>query len=260
MKPHCEFFSLVVFKQTTPNTVLMKRLRCGSWQCPYCAKENRRLWADHLKRRLPQVSPTWWFITLTAHQNKRTPENSLDNIRSNIDRLFKRLRRIYAKIDYVRVYEVHKQGAFHAHLVVSGLSERVQAFTSRTGAIGFRATVSDRGNGNWSIKTWLSRTCHDLQMGYKVDVQKVAELSQVVRYVVKYLTKAAQNFTVRNLRRVQTSQRVGGLRRRGDGTWRVAARVFRQSVPPGAHLYDADKRLQIPDTYWQSHLTYPEPN
>jgi len=213
-----------------------------------------------MQRQLPKVSSEWWFVTLTAHEKKRTPENSLENIRSNIDRLFKRLRRIYEKVDYVRVYEVHKKGAFHAHLVVAGLSERLQKHTTPAGVEYWRPTLLQRGNNNWSIKTWFIRTCREFEMGYKVDVQKVHELSQVTRYIVKYLTKDAQNFSVKHLRRVQTSQRVGGLRTTGDGTWRIGARVFRQSVPQGGYLWDADKRLQVPDAYWRTHLTYPEPN
>lgn len=250
---------MVCYKETVPGRVLMKRLRCKSWQCPYCARENRRLWAAHLQRQIPKVSSEWWFITLTAHELKRTPANSLDNIRSNIDRLFKRLRRIYENIEYVRVFEVHKKGAFHAHLVVCGLSARLQMHTTKAGVSYFRPTLEPSGKGNWALKTWFSKTCREFQMGYKVDVQKISEIREVVRYVVKYLTKDAQNFHAKHLRRVQTSQRIGGLRTAGDGSWHIGARVFRQSLPQGAHLYDGDKRLQVPDSYWQDHLTYPAP-
>lgn len=237
----------------------MQRLRCKSWDCPYCAKENRRQWAQHLRRRLPRVSPDWWFVTLTAHENTRTPENSLHNIRSNIDRLFKRLRRIYEKLDYVRVYEVHKKGAFHAHLVISGLSARVQKHTARNGVHYWRPTLAEGGKGNLSIRTWFRRTTRNLGMGYMVDVQKVDGISQVIKYIVKYLTKDAQAFTAKGLRRVQTTQRVGGLSTYGSGAWRVKARVFRSDVPQGARLYDADRRVFLPDGYWQENLTYPRP-
>lgn len=256
---HCPHFSMIVFKDFQDGEVVMKRLRCKSWQCDHCAKKNRQEWAQHLRKRLPRVADRWWFVTLTAHENLRTPENSLENIRSNIDRLFKRLRRIYAKIDYVRVYEVHTLGAFHAHLVVAGLSARVQKHQTKSGVIYWRETVSPRGIGNLSIRTWFRRTCRSFGMGYMVDVQEVHELSQVVKYVVKYLTKDAQNFKVKALRRVQTSQRIGGLRPHGDGGWQAKARVFRTDVPEGKSLYDADRKLQIPAEYWQDHLTYPLP-
>jgi len=255
----CPFFSLVAYNQTTPETVVMKRVRCGSWQCAYCARENRRLWAAHLKRRLPQVSDTWWFITLTAHENERSPENSLQNIRSNIDRLFKRLRRIYAKIQYVRVYEVHDKGAFHAHLIVTGISARLQKKTTASGIEYFRATDIPKGKGNWSIRVWFRRTCRKLGMGYICDVQRIYNLSEVTNYIVKYLTKKKQDFVAKGLRRVQTTQAIGGLRSRGGGGWSIAARVFRGNVPAGARLYDADKKLSVPEDYWKENLTYPRP-
>lgn len=257
--PFCSFFKLVVFKESDAGVVVMQRLRCKSWQCPYCAKENRRLWADHLRRRLPRLSANWWFVTLTAHELNRTPENSLENIRSNIDRLFKRLRRIYEKLDYVRVYEVHKKGAFHAHLIIAGLSARVQKHTARNGVHYWRPTLDARGKGNLSIRTFLRRTARHLGMGYMVDVQKVGELRAVTRYIVKYLTKDAQNFSVKGLRRVQTTQRIGGLRTGGTSGWSVKARVFRSDVPENARLYDADRRVYVPDEYWSENLTYPRP-
>jgi len=255
----CPFFSLVAYNQTTPETILMKRVRCGSWQCSYCARENRRAWAKHLRRRLPQVGDNWWFITLTAHEDYRTPENSLENIRSNIDRFIKRLRRIYGKIEYARVYEVHRKGAFHAHLVMYGLSDRLQKGTARSGSEYFRATDVPRGKGNWSIRTWFRRTSRQFNMGYVVDVQRVHGLAEVTNYIVKYLTKEAQNFTAKFLHRVQVTQGIGGLKRGNASGWSIAARVFRASIPPGGRLYDADKKLSVPDGYWKENLTYPRP-
>jgi len=255
----CPFFSLVAYNQTTPDVVLMKRVRCGSWQCSYCARENRRLWAAHLRHRLPRVSPDWWFLTLTAHENTRTPENSLQNIRSNIDRLFKRLRRIYANIQYCRVFEVHEKGAFHAHFILTGISNRVQKTILKNGAEMFRATDEPKGKGNWSIRVWFRRTCRQFGMGYMVDCDKVDGITQVVSYIVKYLTKKKQNFFAKNLRRVQTSQGIGGLRQGGASGWNIGARVFRTSIPAGARLYDDDRRVWVGDDYWKENLTYPRP-
>jgi len=255
----CPFFSLVAYSQNTPDTVVMKRVRCKSWQCAYCAKENRRLWAAHLRHRLPRVADDWWFLTLTAHENTRTPENSLQNIRTNIDRLFKRLRRIYAKIQYCRVFEVHEKGAFHAHFVLTGISARVQKTILQNGAEMFRPTDEPKGKGNWSIRVWFRRTCRKFGMGYMVDCDRVDGIAQVVNYIVKYLTKQAQNFNAPGLRRVQTTQQIGGLRITGAAGWRIGARVFRSSIPPGGKLYDADKKTFVPDEHWQSNLTYPRP-
>lgn len=250
---------MVAFKQTTPDTVVMARLRCKSWQCPFCAKENRKMWGKHLRSRLPKVSSNWWFVTVTAHENLRGHDNSLANIRSNLDKFMKRIKRVWSDVEYVRVYEVHKKGAFHAHLLVSGLSARVQKHTTPQGVPYYRPTLLERGVGNLSARTWFRRTARSLGMGYMVDVQALDGIQKAVGYVVKYLTKEAQNFVSKGLRRVQTSRKIGSPRSSGDGTWTTAARVFRQAVPEGSRLYDADRRLYISELYWETHLSYPLP-
>lgn len=255
----CLNFSLVVFQETDTEKVIMKRLRCQSWSCSYCARENRRLWAAHLRNRLPKVADRWWFITLTAHEALRTPENSLENIRKNLDRLFKRLKRIYGKIHYVRVFEVHKKGAFHAHLLVAGLSSRLSVQTASNGILYFRPRHPAETGRSWAIKTWWKKTARALGMGYMVDCQELARVAEATKYIVKYMTKDAQAFTAKNLRRVQTTQQIGGLRQGGGGGWRVKARVFRTDVPPGKSLYDIDRKRTIPAEYWRDNLTYPRP-
>jgi len=237
----------------------MSRLRCKSWQCAYCAKANRKAWGKHLRAVLPRISDNWWFVTVTAHEHTRTAETSLHNIRSNIDRLMKRIKRVWKNVEYVRVYEKHKKGAFHAHFVVSGLSTRVQKHTTPQGIVYWRETLSPKGVGNLSVRTWTRRTCRSLGMGYMVDVQALEGTAKAIGYIIKYLTKASQDFTTRFLRRIQTSRKIGSPRERGDGTWRVAARVFREAVRDGTRLYDADRRVWIPNEYWKENLSYPRP-
>lgn len=260
MSSKCDFFSMVTFKATTADTVVMARVRCKSWQCPHCAKENRKMWGNFLRKKLPRITSNWWFVTLTAHKSKRDVDTSLANLRTNIDRMFKRVRRIWHDIEYVRVYEVHKKGAFHAHLLVSGLSAFVQKLETQAGICYYRPAVRVGKVGYWSVKTWFKRTAYDLEIGYMVDVQALEGVSAAAGYIVKYLTKDAQNFHVKGLRRVQTTTGIGSPRNAGDGTWRCAARVFRQNVPEGARLYDADCKLWISPEYWRDNLTYPKPN
>lgn len=239
--------------------ILMTRIRCKMWTCPYCAKENRKEWGNFLRKRLPKVAAQWWFITLTAHERFRDEAKSLANIRGNIDRIFKRLRRIYSNVEYVRVYEVHKTGAFHAHLLVTGLSARLQKHTARNGVEFFRATLLERGVGNWSVRTWFRRTARQMGMGYMVDVQEMADLRQTVGYIVKYLTKEAQAYHVPGLRRIQTTTGIGSPRQRGDGTWTSAPSVLRENVPEGTTLYDLNKRVRVDNQYWREHREYPRP-
>lgn len=252
----CPFFSLVVFKRTVPGTTVMARLRCKSWQCDHCARLNRDMWRSHLKKRIGRMGGQWWFLTMTAHEHIRTPAGSLANIRNNLDRLFKRVRRVWGKIEYVRVYETHEKGAFHVHLVISGLSARVVRKMARNGQIHYKPGDTATKKGSWGVQTWFRRNCREIGMGYMVHCVQLDTTAKTVNYVCKYLTKTAQDFVMKGLRRVQTSQGIGSPNKRGDGTWTVQPVVFRGNI--GAdRLYDSDLRAFVPDEYWREHITYP---
>jgi len=257
---HCEFWKRVAFKETQPGVVVMVRLRCGSWQCDFCAKENRKEWRKHLRKVLPQITDNWWFVTLTSHERLRDDERSLANIRSNMDRLIKRVRRVWKSVEYIRVYERHKKQGYHAHLLVSGLSPFVEKLKTPAGVEYFRPSLSGGKVGFWQVKTWFKRTARDLEMGYMVDVQTLEGLSHALSYVLKYLTKAAQEFYVKNLRRIQTTRRIGSPRSAGDGSWTSQECMFRGNLPQGARLYDASVRVWVSEQYWSENITYPKPN
>lgn len=235
----------------------MTRLRCKSWACPYCNKKNRDEWSSHLKKRLPRVAVKWWFVTLTAHENLRGKGQSLANIRDNLDRLFKRLRRIYERISYVRVYEVHKSGAFHAHLLVAGLSNRVSVRKAGNGQQYFRPRKENETGKSWSVKTWWKKTCREMGMGYMVDCQPLAETQHAVRYVLKYMTKEAQRFECKNLRRVQVTTDIGSPGKTPETGWNPALHVTRWDVPPGGTLIDLNEKIRVEPEYWQDNDVYP---
>jgi len=253
----CPNFQLVVWKFVPGEPAIMVRLRCKSWQCEYCSKKNRELWRSHLKKRIGKIGGSWWFITLTAHENTRTPGTSLSNLRTNLDRLFKRIRRVWKRIDYVRVYETHQLGAFHAHIVMQGLSDRVQKMVGKNQVEYFRPTSEQRGAGNWSVRTWFRRNSRQIGMGYMVDVQFIQTIPQVVNYITKYMTKEAQAFWVKGLRRIQTSERIGAANPRSQGGWQVGPVVYGGAVQ-WQSIRDADLKITIPAEYWRDHVTYPE--
>jgi len=253
----CPNFSLLVWRVHDPKTVKMTRLRCKSWTCPYCNKKNRDEWSSHLKKRLPRVAVQWWFVTLTAHEKLRDAARSLENIRGNIDRLFKRLRRIYERISYVRVYEVHKTGAFHAHLLVAGMSRRLTRTVAKNGTVRYRPAPDNANGGSWSIKTWWKRTAREMGMGYMVDVQALETNQQAVNYVLKYLTKQAQSYECRNLRRVQVTNDIGSPHRKPEPGWNPAKFVTRWDVPRTATLYDMNLKIRIEREYWNDNDVYP---
>lgn len=252
----CPFYSLIVWRLNDNGLPMMARLRCKSWQCEFCEKKNRELWRSHLKKRIGGIGGSWWFITLTAHENTRTPGTSLDNLRSNLDRLFKRIRRVWKRIDYVRVYETHQKGAFHTHIVMQGLSQRVARLVGRNGQEYFRPAEAIIFAKTWGIQTWFRRNARAVGMGYMVDVQELSSTPQVVNYITKYMTKSAQSFNVKGLRRIQTSERIGAANPRGEGGWQAAKSLYGGQVQYQP-VIDLNKKVTIPATYWQDNVSYP---
>jgi len=251
----CPNFNLIVWKREA-GRVVMSRLRCKMWSCDYCAQKNREMWRSHLKKRIGGIGGNWWFITITAAEWNQTASKSLDSLRRGLDLLFKRIRRIWGKVEYVRVYEAHKTGAYHAHLVMSGLSPRVQNVRARNGLKSFVASEK-RGQHTWSVKTWFKKTARALKMGYMVDVQSISSVVKVVNYVCKYVTKQSQSFSAKGLRRIQTSAGIGSANSREAGKgWQVAKHVW-ASDARNLPVWDANLKQTINPSYWQNNVVYP---
>ena len=93
-------------------------------------------------------------------------------------------------------------------------------------------------------------------MGYMVDVQAVETIPQVVNYITKYMTKAAQSFNVKNLRRIQTSERIGAANPRGEGGWKAQRAIYGGEIQYQP-LKDLNLKITIPAEYWRDNVSYP---
>ncbi len=254
----CPRFKLIVWQQSAPDVVLMSRIRCKSWSCSHCAKKNRELWSSFLKMKLQRVSSNWWFVTITAHERDRSAAGSLENLRKGLDRLMKRVNRVWEGVQYVRVYEKHKKGAYHAHLVVSELSPRITRRQNKNKTISFSPADKTEQGRTWGVQTYFRRAARDCKMGYMVKVIRLDDERQAVSYVVKYMTKSAQSFYARGLRRIQTSSRIGSpVKKRTRGDWTAAKYVWQSDMPPGADLIDLNTKEVIKPEYWKENVAYP---
>lgn len=255
----CPNFSKIAYRHDEQRGWIMFRLRCKSWRCPYCAIENQKMWRKHLKRRIIDLGGTWWFGTITAPSWDRRPEATIHTIRLNFDRFMKRLRRIYKHgVHYVRIYEKHKNGAFHLHVVMSGLSARVRPYKSRTGSIAFKPTDDGDRRGTWAIKTWWKKTLAKCGCGYIADIKEIPAIA-AIGYVTEYMTKQAQDYHVRDLRRIQTSRAIGSPNVRSTERWEVVGFLYGGNVGYEP-VIDIDERKKIPASYWLDHVTYPPEN
>jgi len=256
-KGHCPNFNLMAYRHDPIRGWLAFRLRCKSWRCEYCAIENQKLWRKHLKRKIIDLGGTWYFGTITAPAWNRTPEKTLEVIRTNFDRFMKRLRRVWKKgVEYVRIYEKHEKGAFHLHVIIANLSPCVVVYKSRAGRVAFRPHDHDKGRGIWAVKTWWKKTLAKCGCGYIADIKAIPAV-QAIGYVTEYMTKSSQDYHVPNLRRIQTSRGIGSPNDRSVEIWAVSGLIWGGSVNYQSFI-DMDTKSKIPASYWQDHIVYPE--
>jgi hypothetical protein len=258
----CKRYPLCAYAVVSSSRVLFTRLRCGSWSCEYCAGKNRDIWQAHLLTTLPEMNDHWYLITLTAHEHRRSADMSLANIRQNIDRLLKRLRRIYKHVEYVRIYEKHPTSeARHAHLVASGLSPFVAVERAHTGNRTFVPLLERSGHrGTWTINTWFKRAARECGMGYQVKCEAVSNATKSVGYAVKYLTKSAQDLHEKGLRHVQTSRGIGSPQPESEYKWHVCSYVTAKDFHAGTSVIDLQTGEEIPPDYWADFDAYPPEN
>jgi len=258
----CTRYLKVAYTVTGPKEALITRLRCKQWSCDYCAAKNAAIWQYWLIERIPQIGSNWWFVTLTASPDERTHVGSLKNIRSNLDRLMKRIKRVFGDdLEYARVYEKHPSSdACHVHFLMYGLTPYVQnGYTVKHKPQSIGVLNRKSRYGCWSVTTWFKKTCGELGMGYILDVQKcTGETEKVVWYIGKYLTKSLQQIHVAYLRHVQVTDGIGKPQFEKSYNWTPASYITSRTFDePNTRVHDIDKDVYIDNNYWEHTGYYP---
>ena len=256
----CKRYIRVAFSQTGPKEAIFTRLRCKQWSCPACAAKNASIWRAFLAKKLPEVSSEWWLMTLTANPETRTMKLSLLNIRSRIDRLIKRMTRVFGRMEYVRVYEKHPTSdAIHVHFIVTGVSPYVaMGCSAKLQPVAIACTTRRSHNGVWAVKSWLKKTSWEVGMGYIADIRLMADNPiTAMWYVTKYLTKEQQAFHEKGLRHVQTTRGIGSPKPEKEREWNTAAYIVASMFPPNTAIEDLNTGATIDNNYWEVHNFYP---
>lgn len=240
-------------------------LRCRQWDCDFCAQMNREAWVSHLINRLPKISDQWFLVTLTAHRNAHRAADraaaTLKNILGAQDKFIKRLRRAYPALEYVRVLERHKSGAFHAHFLMT--FGRVVLSAAE-----FRGVASSGIRYRGSVYTVIKAAAIECGMGYIVDVRPLVDDSLAwqppalaARYVAKYMTKGNLAGLPPHTRRVQTSRGIGSPKS-GDSerVWALKTGIFLEDILSGVNWYWRGKgsRLLTTDEFLDHDIFPPE--
>ena len=256
----CKLYRKVAYAHTGSKEAIFTRLRCKQWSCEFCAKKNASVWRAFLKEKLPQVSKDWYLVTFTAHSRTRSQQGSLLNLRRNIDKLFKRVKRVFGKIEYVRTFERHPSSrAIHAHFIVAGLSPFVAiGYSSKLRPVAFGVLERKERNGVWSAKTWFKINAQECEIGYICDVRLIeGEPLYAVLYVCKYLTKAQQELGIKGLRHVQTTRSIGSPKSEVDNVWQTAPYIVAKQFAPNTRIVDLNTGEIIDNGYWEKHSFYP---
>lgn len=257
----CKNYMKVAFASTGHREALFTRLRCKLWACEACAKMNAWIWRNWLLKRIPEVSDKWWLLTLTASRFYREKYTSLDNIRSHLDAFFKRAKRVFGEIEYVRVYEKHPTSqAIHCHIIICGISPYVAiGCSSKLQPVAIGVLSRSSRNGVWSVLSWVKKTAQELKMGFIADIQQiVGEAQKAVWYVTKYLTKAQADLHVKGLRHVQVTKGVGSPPKADtDLIWHTASYVTADMVGEKTKMRDLQTGGIIDQNHWELHNFYP---
>lgn len=259
----CKRYLKVAYAVTGHKSAVVTRLRCKQWACEYCAEKNARIWQYWLVKRLPEISPDWFLITLTANENTRTTLASLENLRNGIDALIKRMKRVWGDdIEYVRVFEKHPTSqAIHVHIIMTGITPYVVHGCSvklRPMAIGVTNRTGHRGT--WSLTTWLKINARALKMGYIAHSKQLeGDPKTAAFYLTKYLTKDMQAIDVPYLRHVQVTKGIGSPQFEKTYDWvpvsYITARTFDE---PNTQVKDIDTGEIIDNRYWEVYSFYPQ--
>jgi len=205
------------------NKILIVRTRCNMWTCPYCAGIKQKMWRARIIQHINENKDSnWCWFTLTAHSKARGLA-SLANIRKAWDTLVKRMKRLYGAFQYCRVFERHKDGAYHLHCIAS----------FHFGDIKLRRSRKDGTQTEYSV--WLKTNATQLGMGYYTHADDIqgAHGGFIASYVTKYMTKLSDvaKGEIGRVRRIQVSQGWAKWKEFESGiTWELESGVFEQDM------------------------------
>lgn len=238
---------------------MLVRLRCKKWDCDHCSKINAYKWRLAIKARVQEVGVNGWaLLTVTARRKNHKHGTTLTAIMSSGDKFFKRLRRAFGNFDYVRVYERHKSGNFHMHILahispkdIEDMSKwRTFGKTQEDGTIIIKKRY--RGEGHVTLK----KASFGSGMGFICDFSPISvkhfdddnhAINTVIFYITKYLTKDLQGSFVKGVRRVQASQKFkpNAINVNDEGVWKRVIQVYYTDVLKIGDIRDLSRKRLI---------------
>lgn len=145
---------------------ILTKPSCKLWSCEICSFRNANKWIARIINGVNKLDGEWSFLTVTSHEKWRGIK-SLPNVRQGWKKLINRLSYEAKKEDYpfyyARIWEQHKDGTFHLHVLLN-------LFIS---------------------KRWAKNNARECGMGYEADWHEVDNAGKVAGYMAKYTLKNA---------------------------------------------------------------------
>lgn len=140
-------------------------IRCKRWSCPVCAEINRARVVAIAGKSRPRA-----LLTLTVRSTDyETPADAALALKEGLRLLRLRLKRHpkLSNFQFLAVFERHKSGYPHLHLLIKG--EFIP----------------------WQ---WLRKAWEEITGSYMVDIKKIKAKREAARYVAKYIGKDLSAF------------------------------------------------------------------
>lgn len=213
MKSCPNFKKLIVGNDNENGRGVVVRGRCKQWSCEYCATRNAMAWMYRIKDTVEPSGNVWSFVTFTSPAKIRDSQASLNAIQDAWNKFREALRHKRGKkaFRYLRVYEMHEDGAYHLHAILEHKFDDIK--------------IANKGTKKeYPYSRWIKDNTRKWGFGYICSAGNfvaTAHAWNVGRYIAKYMTKGDERIGA-GVRRFQASHGFAKLTAsESDIEWKV---------------------------------------
>lgn len=274
----CPNYSAVITAYDVENNRrFILRTRCKQWDCPYCAPKNKREWRYRIMATVEEHGDgvDWYLWTLTLspkHHKSGSTSKSLKVWRKQWNKLMGKIKYRIGKFMYVRVFETHKSGIVHVHMLANETFDDVVKIKEYND----KQELNIRHHSKMLEKIMVSYglgKIHDIKPIKTDNYEENGHARNVSAYVTKYLTKDIQSDVRKTLtlagmtkvRMIQTSH--GWVKVESDNKykWTVGSILYSEydnDLSDGIKLYDLNLGQEVESMDFgkiDDHVVYPSP-